>query len=267
MSMMAGSETHGIAAVKWVAAAPVGLNDVRAGINGLICVSDYKTGEPIAVLDGNTITLIRTAALSAAAAVYLAPEAPTTIGFVGCGQQALSHLEAFVDLFPSLRKIHLLSRSLASAERVAVAASRKGLQPIIANDPEKLLNQSEIVVSMVPISPGLKPFLDARVLPSSSFVTAVDRGCSWLPETFTAFNTLVTHSLRQSTAPWDASGRAVESVKFHDDLEHLASGSSRPSAPMKAFFGFGGYAIADLALAELALRMARASGIGTHLPR
>ncbi|WP_287118974.1 ornithine cyclodeaminase family protein [Mesorhizobium sp.] len=267
ISMSSASEGDGIATVKCVAIVPVEGTQTRPIVNGLVCVSDYKTGVPIAVLDGNSITLIRTAAMSAAAAIYLAPEAPATIGLIGCGLQAFSHLDAFVDLFPSLRRIYLFSRNVRSAERIAAAASEKQLDPIIAHNPDPLLSESEIVVSMVPSSPGLKPFLDARSLPSSAFASAVDGGRSWRPETLTAFDRIITDSLEQDTSPADASGNYVEGVRFQDDLVHLASGSSRPRVPIRAFFGFRGLGIADLALAGLALRKARAFGVGTILPR
>lgn len=267
-SMNAASKTNSLATTKWVAAIPVDGNPERSTVNGLICVSDYKTGVPVAVLDGNSITLMRTAATSAAAASYLAPETPASIGLVGCGLQALSHIEAFVDLFPSLRKIHLLSQSVRSAARAATAASEKQLDPIITTDPDALLSESDVVITMVPSSPGLKSFLDARLLPVSCFVSAVDGGRSWRPETLTAFNIFVTDALEQSSAPVDASDRYVNSIRFQDDLVHLACRSSqRVVASSKAFFGFRGFAIADLALAELALRKARAMGIGRSLPR
>lgn len=266
-SMSSVSEAKGIATTKCVAVVPVEGDEIRSRINGLVCVSDYKTGVPIAVLDGNYVTLIRTAAMSAAAAAYLAPEAPSTIGLIGCGLQALSHLDAFVDLFPSLRRIHLLSRNVSSAERIATAASQKQLDSIIANDPDKLLSQCEIVVSMVPSSVGLKSFLDARVMPSSSFASAVDGGRSWRSETLAAFDRLVTDTLEQSMSPVDASNRPVESVRYQEDLGQLASRSSDAPSRTRALFGFRGFVIADMALAELAIRKARDLGSGTMLPR
>lgn len=145
--------------------------------------------------------------MSAAAAVYLAPGAPASIGLIGCGLQALCHPEAFIDLFPSLRRAYLLSRSVRSAGKIATAASEKRLDPVIARDPDALLSESEIVVSMVPSSPGLKSFLDARSLPVSSFVSAVDGGRSWRPETLGAFDRLVTDSLEHSSSPVDALDR------------------------------------------------------------
>lgn len=266
-SMNSASKINGLAISKWVAAIPLEGNRERSTVNALICVSDYKTGVPVAVLDGNSITLMRTAAMSASAALYLAPETPVSIGLVGCGLQALSHIQAFVDLFPSLRRIHLLSRTMRSAERAAMEASEKQLDPIITHDPDVLLRDSEIVVSMVPSSSGLKSFLDARLLPIPCFVSAVDGGRSWRPETLGAFNVFVTDSLEQSSAPVDASDRYIESAKFQDDLVHLAFHSPQRVASNRVFFGFRGFAIADLALAELSLRKARALGIGRILPR
>ncbi|WP_407175635.1 hypothetical protein [Bradyrhizobium sp. STM 3562] len=266
-SMSSASETKSLAIMKWVAAIPVEGNPERPTVNALICVSDYKTGVPIAIVDGNSLTLMRTAATSAAAAFFLAPQAPTTIGLIGCGLQALSHIDAFVDLFPSLRRIHLLSRSILSAQRAATAASEKQLDPVITEDPDALLSESEIVITMVPSSPGLKSFLDARLLPVSSFVSAVDGGRSWRPETLTAFDIFVTDALEQSSSPVDASDRYVKSIRFQDDLVHLAYRPPPRVASTKAFFGFRGVAIADLALADLALRKARAFGIGRILPR
>ncbi|MCK1317288.1 hypothetical protein [Bradyrhizobium sp. 23] len=267
ISMNGASEAKGIAAVKMVTVAADQENGTTSRVNGMVCVSDYRTGVPTAVLDGNSITLIRTAAMSAVAATYLAPEAPVTIGLVGCGLQALSHLDAFADLFPSLRRVYLLSRSTLSAERIATAALEKRLDSIITEDPNLLLRESEIVISTVPSSPGLRSFLDARLLPSRSFAAAVDGARSWLPHTLTAFDRLVTDSVEQSRWPVDASGQYVKSTKFQDDLVHVASESLRPTAPIRALFAFQGFVIGDLALAELAIRKARALGIGATVPR
>lgn len=266
-SMVSVSRAYGIAATKWVAVASDKESMGRTRVNGLICVSDYKTGRPFAVMDGNYITLIRTAATSAAAASYLAPEAPESIGLVGCGLQALSHLDAFVDLLPSLHKVYLFSRSSRSAEAVAAAAAEKHREPIISDDPDMLVRKSDIVISMVPGSPDLQSFLDARLLRSSSFVSAVDGGRSWRSDTLTSFDRLVTDSLEQSVSPVDAASLPLKHIVFNEDLRHLTSGSSESRLRKRALFAFRGFSVADLALADLALRQARALGIGSTLPR
>lgn len=266
-AMPAASSAEAIATLKWVAMAPVPAGSAAQGINALICVSDYASGAPLAILDGDEITLIRTAAMSAAAASYLAPANPRTIGFVGCGQQAYAHLEAFLDLYPGLTTALLLSRSRASAERLAEAAASRGLSAEIASAADQVLSRSDIVISMVPGAPGLEPFLDATRMPAASFACAVDIGRSWRPETLTAFDFLATDSLAQSTAPYDVNSKPVETVRFQDDLIHIVQRGSALDRPSRAMFCFRGFALADLALAGLTVRKAREAGIGTRLRR
>lgn len=266
-AMTAASRADRIATLKWVSMAPVGPDSPVPGINALICVSDYETGAPLAVLDGDEITLVRTAALSAAAASRLAPAAPATIGFVGCGLQAHAHLAAFLALYPGLDTALALSRSRASAKRLAQAAAAKGLVTQIVDDAETLLARSDIVISMVPGAPGLKPFLDARRMKPNAFASAVDIGRSWIPESLPAFDVLATDSLAQSKAPYDVDGNPVTTATFGHDLIELA-GARHPTAPgMRSFFCFRGFALADLALARLVIDSARERGIGTVLPR
>ena len=266
-AMSAASEPEAIATVKWVAMAPVAPGSTAPGISALICVSDYATGLPLAVLDGDEITLIRTAAMSAAAASYLAPAEPLTIGFVGCGLQAHAHLDAFLDLYPGLKTVLALSRSRASAERLAEAAAARGLATGIVAEADDLLARSDIVISMVPGAPGLKPFLDAGRMPASSFASAVDIGRSWRPQTLPAFDFLATDSLAQSTAPYDVNSQPVETVRFHDDLIQIAARGAGPAGQGRRMFCFRGFALADLALAGLVVRKARAAGAGTRLER
>jgi ornithine cyclodeaminase/alanine dehydrogenase len=265
--MTAASQADGIATLKWVSMAPVGPDSAVPGINALICVSDYASGAPLAVLDGDEITLIRTAALSAAAAARMAPPAPSTIGFVGCGLQAHAHLAAFLDLYPGLVTALMLSRSRSSAERLAQAASGRGLATQIVADAAALLARCDIVISMVPGAPGLKPFLDARLMKPNAFAAAVDIGRSWIPESLPAFDVLATDSREQSKAPYDIDGNPVTTVRFGHDLVELAQ-AAHPTAPgSRSFFCFRGFALADLVLADLVVARARERGVGTTLPR
>ncbi len=266
-AMTAASSAQRIATVKWVAMAPVPAGSTLPAVSALICVNDYSTGLPRAILDGDEITLILTAAITAAAASRLAPPAPRTIGFVGCGLQAHAHLAAFRALYPGLTTALAMSRSRASAERLAEVARAAGLTAEVLDDADALLAQSDIVISMVPGGPGMTPFLDARRLKPVAFAAAVDTGRSWLPETLPAFDVLATDSLEQSHAPYDAAGNPVTTVSFGHDMTELAA-APHPTAPTsRSFFCFRGVALADLALAHLVVEKARKQGLGTTLPR
>jgi alanine dehydrogenase len=266
-AMTAASAAQTIATVKWVASAPSQPGSAVPSVSALICVNDYATGVPLAVLDGDEITLVRTAAMSAAAASLLAPLDTRTIGFVGCGLQAHAHLAAFHDLYPGLTTALMLSRSRGSAERLAEAAAARALASAIVDDADTLLDRADIVISMVPAAPGLRPFLDARRMKPAAFATAVDTGRSWLPEALPAFDILATDSLAQSQAPYDVDGQPVTSVRFGHDLAALVQTPLADAGTKRSLFCFRGFALADLALAHLVLEKARAGGVGISLPR
>ena len=81
--------------------------NVRRGlpnVKGLVVLSAFETGLPNAILDGNALAVLRTAALSGLAAEHLARKDSATIGFVGCGVQARGHLDALVDVLPDLAR-------------------------------------------------------------------------------------------------------------------------------------------------------------------
>jgi ornithine cyclodeaminase/alanine dehydrogenase-like protein (mu-crystallin family) len=82
---------------------------------------DRATGEPLAVMDGRLITEMRTAAVSAVAVEALAPQAKT-LGILGSGVQARSHIEALREINPVFHEpgsIRVWSRSAAKAEAIA----------------------------------------------------------------------------------------------------------------------------------------------------
>jgi len=63
-------------------------------IQGFVALFDGETGTPVAIIDGATVTAIRTAAASALATRALAREGATNHGVLGTGVQAETHIEA-----------------------------------------------------------------------------------------------------------------------------------------------------------------------------
>jgi len=67
-------------------------------IQGFIAVLDAERGCVLALMDSAEITARRTAATSALAARHLARRESRSIGMIGCGLQALYHLDALLDV-------------------------------------------------------------------------------------------------------------------------------------------------------------------------
>ena len=65
----------------------------------VMVLNDGPTGAPLSVMDGTLISDIRTGSVSAVAAKYLARNDSRTIGMIGAGKQARSHLNAMASIF------------------------------------------------------------------------------------------------------------------------------------------------------------------------
>jgi ornithine cyclodeaminase/alanine dehydrogenase-like protein (mu-crystallin family) len=66
----------------------------RPAIQGFVALFDHATGRPLALVDGAEITALRTAAASGLATRLLARSDSATLGLLGYGVQAGTHLEA-----------------------------------------------------------------------------------------------------------------------------------------------------------------------------
>jgi ornithine cyclodeaminase/alanine dehydrogenase-like protein (mu-crystallin family) len=75
----------GFALLKWVTSFPGNPARGLPTVTGLICLSDAATGELLMVLDGRSVTALRTGAVAAVASEALAPAGARSIGIVGCG--------------------------------------------------------------------------------------------------------------------------------------------------------------------------------------
>ncbi len=104
--------------MKWVSVFPGnphlhGLQNVSA----VILLSELRHGFPKAFMEGTLCSNLRTAAMSAVAAKYLASQNAESIGFIGAGEQAKSHLMAMMAAVPTLRECRVASRTRSSEHK------------------------------------------------------------------------------------------------------------------------------------------------------
>jgi len=74
-----------LALLKWITSFPGNPARGLPTVTGIVCLSDARTGEPLALLDARSVTALRTGAVAAVAARALAREGAATVGIVGCG--------------------------------------------------------------------------------------------------------------------------------------------------------------------------------------
>lgn len=224
-------------------------------INGLVTMLDGETGLPLAIMDCNWITAVRTAGLSAVAAKHMARPDASVAAFVGCGVQAKSHLKTFSDAFP-LKEVLLLGRGRANIDAMCQLADDLGLTSRVCDSGQSVLTGADLVVSTVPVTAQIEPFLDPHLLPEGSFATITDQGVPWQKSKYSAFDRIVVD---------DRAQEAVFTKKLADpelvagDLSDLVLGRLRENSASqnRSAFIFRGTALGDIALAALAYRKYR----------
>ncbi len=233
---------------------------------------DAVTGALLALMEGTSLTAIRTAATSALAASYLARPEASRVGVFGTGVQARFHLEALLVRFP-LREALVLGRTPAQGARFAAAAEREaGLRVRAAGGAEELLHEADIVVTATTAGTPLFP---GELLRPGQCVLAVG---AFTPDAREVDTTAVRRSRIFADTREGALAEAgdlllplgegaIDAAHLVGDLGDLVAGRvpGRRGPEEITLFKSVGSALEDLAAAELAWEAARAGGVGQRV--
>jgi ornithine cyclodeaminase/alanine dehydrogenase-like protein (mu-crystallin family) len=131
--------------VKTVAIFPSnGARDLPA-VHANYALFDATTGVPLAQLDGSELTARRTAATSALAASFLARDDAQHLLMVGAGRVAACLAPALRSVRPQLRRVTVVSRTLASAQRLADSLVDQGFEASAAEDLDHAVASADII--------------------------------------------------------------------------------------------------------------------------
>ena len=254
MAALAATDNPSLLAVKTVVLNPRNPEKGLPQINGLVTMLDSRSGLPVAILDGNWITAVRTAGLSATAAKYMARKDSSVAAFIGCGVQAKSHLNAFSDLFP-LKEIRLVGRGKPNINSLCEEAEKLSLSAVVCRSGEEAVTGADLVVSSVTYSPNFVPFLDANWLKPGSFAAITDLAAPWKKESFALLDQIAIDDLEQEAA---LPNKLLSPEFVTGDLSGLVTrqfkGRNRDND--RNAFIFRGHAMGDLALSVLAYQRA-----------
>jgi alanine dehydrogenase len=121
-------------------------------VSATVVLLDPRNGALLALMGGNSITAMRTAAAGGIAAKYLANKDSATAGFVGAGVQAKAQLQALLLVFPNLAEIRVCDISSKAAEAFASEAKRKAVdcRVMVVGSEEGAVRGADIVVTTTP---------------------------------------------------------------------------------------------------------------------
>ncbi len=263
MSTLSAADDPPFLAVKAVVLNPRNPQRGLDGINATVVLLDSDTGLPVAVMDGNWVTAIRTAGLSAVAATRLAHPESRIAAFVGCGVQAHSHMHLFAELFP-LKEVRAFGRGSANRDKLCESAEAIGITAVASHTAQDAIGDADIVITSVTFSSELRPFLDARWLKPGAFVSSTDLALPWVPEGMSSFERIIVDDLEQESAMPEP---MVDPRLVEGDLSGLVTGevADRSTDTQRTAFVFRGVAMGDLALAALGYQKARENSLGVSV--
>jgi len=126
-------------------------------VQGYVTLFDHDTGTPVALIEGASVTAIRTAAASGLATRELARQDARTHGIFGTGVQAVTHFDA-VACVRDIERVVVWGRDADKARRFAAQQSERGQVEVTATeDPAEAANcdvVSTVTASTQPILRG-----------------------------------------------------------------------------------------------------------------
>jgi len=138
-------------------------------IQGCILLFDRESGAPAALIEGASVTAIRTAAASGAATRALARDDASVLALLGYGVQAETHLEAMRCVRP-VREVRVWGPSLEKAGRFAAAHADDDVAVVAVETAGAAVSGADLVCA---VSAASEPVIEGRELAAGSHVNLV----------------------------------------------------------------------------------------------
>lgn len=161
------------ACLKWIGVYPNNhlVSDLPTTL-GTLLLNNRETGEPLMAIDCTTLTAYRTAATSAIAAKYCAPEAKS-FAFIGCGLQAKYHIEAYESIFGHMNMdIELYDKNEKAQKDVFNWLGKENLCCAWGRNKsvKAAVKDADVITTL---TPSREPYLDIHDIKSNCHINAV----------------------------------------------------------------------------------------------
>jgi len=140
-------------------------------VTATVLVLDPETGMPLAFMDGDSLTALRTGAAGGLAADLLARRDARRAVLFGAGVQARTQLMAALEVRP-LEEVAIIDPVPAAAERLAkeVASWQNAPAVALGVDPSKAVAAADIIMAA---TTAMTPLFDGHLLKPGTHVTGV----------------------------------------------------------------------------------------------
>jgi len=262
-------------AVKVVSIFPENLKKGQPLIYAAVLVLDPSTGKPTALLEGSTLTAIRTGASSGAAIDLLSRPDSNVLAVFGAGAQGRTQIEAACSV-RGIEKVWVYDTNPGRAETLAKEIAGNGDIPKniqVASNPAEATSEADIVCTA---TTAATPVFRDKEIKSGTHISGIG---SYTPEmqevpAETVMRAYVVVDSRSATLA--EAGDLILPIRAGIISEdHIAAElgeivlhrkPGRQSPEQITYFKSVGVAVQDAAAAQLALKNASTMGLGTPVP-
>jgi ornithine cyclodeaminase len=239
---------------------------------GLLLLMDPRNGVPKAIIDGSHLTDMRTGAITAIGAKYLARKGSRVLGHIGARGTAYWNVRLLDRLF-GFDEIRVHSRRPESREAFAARLSRDLGKPVIATeDWESCVSGADIVVEASRLNEPT-PLLKTEWIKPGAFVVPYGTMSAVELSLTDIMSKLVVDDWGQcKSGPFGALRAHVEAGKLSEATLHAEMGevvaglkSGREREDETILFWHRGLSLSDIALGHAMLEKAARLGIGQQL--
>lgn len=150
-----------MAGIKWIGSNPHNVAKGFPRASALTILNDPDNKLPLCVMNGTSISAVRTGATGGVGIKYLAKENAKVLVLVGAGVQNRTQLEAALLVRPSIDEVYVADLFLDRAEAFARETSEKfsvNVQAVAMEDLKAACQKADIIISA---TVAAKPMLDA----------------------------------------------------------------------------------------------------------
>lgn len=237
--------------IKWISSFPENIKKNIPVLNSLITLNDPKNGLPMAILKGNWITAVRTGAVSAVSAKYLAPRKKSlTVGIFGLGLQAYVHILAFKAVFKNV-KFFLYNHGDEYLKSFLKKFPKEKFQ--VSKNFHEIVQSSDIVLSVTTFPSKISPYIFAKDLKEDVLILPVDYATRIDPKLYKYLDEIYTDDIPQyelkSQIPYYFPKSAP---KIKKEMGHLVARKyKRKKVPRRILVFNLGIALFDILTAKL----------------
>jgi len=241
-------------------------------VNARIILNDPKQGEPLAIMDGTYITMLRTGAAGAVGIKYLSRQDSQTAAIIGLGVQGRSQLMGLLEV-RKIRKVKVFDVIKDLRNSYVSSMSREmGVEIHGTNSVEEAVEDADIVVTC---TPSTQPFLKGEMIEGGTHISAIGADTKDKRELDTSIlqkaNKIVVDYLDQALIVGDLAvpirDGAIRKENIYGELGEIVAGKKQGRIDDKeiTIFKATGLAIEDIATAFKVYELAKKKGIGKEI--